>query len=123
VRTASRLAAVTAVPADDTAPVVLETRSDLLDAAMSEPFGRDHICIGYGGLVRVSSAEAVRANLHERLLDLIAPMPSWRERLIHNPLRCAMFLLRDPGARLPVKQKLSATARMPSSVYALEAWT
>jgi hypothetical protein len=107
----------------DLPPVILETRSDTLEAAIGEPFGRDQICIGYGGLMRVSSREAVRANLHERLLDLIAPLPSWKDRIRRDPLRCALYLARDPGARLALKLRLTPFGRKPSPVYSLEAWT
>jgi hypothetical protein len=122
VRTRERSAEVTAVDAPASAPLILETRSDLLEAAMTEAFGRDQICIGYGGIMRIASADAVRANLHERLLDLVAPVPSWRDRLLRDPLRCGRFLLNDPGARLALMEKLRRR-RSQSPVYALEGWS
>ncbi|HEY7955224.1 MAG TPA: MBL fold metallo-hydrolase [Polyangia bacterium] len=113
---------ISAAPKNAEAPIVLETRAHLLEAALTQDYGRDLICIGYGGLFRVSSAEAVRRNLHERLLDLVTSFPSWRERLEQHPLMCMRFFARDPGARLALRTRLLGRAHPPSPLYSLAAW-
>jgi hypothetical protein len=103
--------------------VLLETRSDLLEAALDEEYGRDHICIGYGGLVSLSSLDAVRSNTHELLFRLMTPFSTWGERLRKNPIMCMSFLARDPGARHAAMQKLLRLSRPASPNYTLLEWT
>ena len=86
--------------------LMLETHSAILHGAVNWKYGRDLICIGYGALLHVNSKECMKANLHERLLDLITPFPTWRERFEKHPLLCLQYLARDAGARFALKKKL-----------------
>jgi len=119
-------AEVVRVPADDVerhAPaLVLETRADLLETAAEEEYGRDLLCIGYGALIHVRSEEAARANLHERLLSLITPFPTWTDRLRHHPVRCLQYLWRDPGARLAAVRSVTRFAQRQSPLYTADDW-
>jgi hypothetical protein len=109
--------------------VTLETESALLEAAASNEYGRDLICIGYGGVMHLRSREAVRLHLHERLLELVTRFPSWRDHITKNPLRSLAYLVRDPGARLATGSMLSRLTdlggnndRAKSPLYSLEHW-
>jgi hypothetical protein len=107
-------------------PLVLETRSDLLLEAAGSLWGRDLLTIGYGGIVEARSAGVVQRGLHEQLLDLLTPLPNWRERLASEPARCAAYLARDPGVRIALRRELRRMAGLraheQSPVYSIEEW-
>jgi len=103
--------------------LVLQTWSDLLFLALTDEYGRDLLCIGYGAQVHVHGIEAIEKNLHERLLELITPWSTWAERLERHPWRCANYLAHDPGARLALRNKLWGRDHSQSPLYALENWT
>jgi Beta-lactamase superfamily domain len=108
--------------ASSSAQVVLETRADLLETAIDQEYGRDQLCIGYGALIHLQSAEAARTNLHERLLSLITPFPTWLDRLRQHPVRCLTYLFRDPGARLAARNQLTRLTSRHSPLYAADDW-
>jgi hypothetical protein len=83
------------------------TRSDLIQATMRSPFGRDLITIGYAADVRLRSDRQMATNAHERLLNLLAfAQPRWRERLRQHPGRVLGFVVGDPSMRYELKSKL-----------------
>ena len=113
------------------AEVVLETRSDLLTSTMRSSFGRDLISIGYAGLVRLRSREALANNPQDRLLGLLAPpAPRWRQRLRGDPARVLGFVVGDASMRHDLKQamvrRLGARPRRRTSaepeLYAIRDW-
>lgn len=128
VRSASR--EISVAPADRVdalrADVTLETRRHVLWAAITEPYGRDFLCIGYGATVRVPRA-GFDEGAHERLLELITSFPSWGDHIRAYPVRAVAYLVRDPGARCALRGKIErllgrsqAVGRNP--LYDLRQW-
>jgi hypothetical protein len=107
------------------ADVDFATRTDLVRATMSSPFGRDLITIGYAADVRLRSAAALRTDAHERLLNLLAaPQPRWRAHLRADAARTVQFLLGDPSLRYAARRRLRrAPPPAPEpALYAMHDW-
>jgi hypothetical protein len=117
-------------PPAPAAEVDFATRSDLIRATMSSPFGRDLITIGYAADVRLRSDTALRADTHERVLNLLAyRQPRWREHLRAEPARVVRFMLGDPSLRYAARGRLrlrrgsTAPAASPErGLYSLTDW-
>ncbi len=86
--------------------LIVETGSDILSSAITQRYGRDHICIGYGAIIRVMSDRVLGSNAHEALLDLITPFPSWGDHFRRHPLRALSYLAHDAGMRFVLKSRL-----------------
>jgi hypothetical protein len=88
--------------------LILETRSDILWSAVTERYGRDHICIGYGAIISIVSPRMLGSSAHEKLLDLITSFPSWRDHFRHHPVRLLSYVARDAGMRFALRRRITS---------------